>query len=47
MTSTTIMISKITVARLKGQKVIPQESFDVAINRILDELETFRMKVKA
>ena len=39
MTRTTIQLDSQTVERLKGKKIIPQESYNVEINRVLDELE--------
>jgi hypothetical protein len=39
LTRTTIQVDAKTVDRLKSKKIIPQESFDVELNRLLDELE--------
>ena len=39
MTRTTIQLDSKTVERLKGKKIIPQESYDVELNRLLNDLE--------
>ena len=42
MTRTTIQLYQTTLERLKDEKVIPQESYDVEINRLLNELKKLR-----